>query len=119
MVEPTTVLLEHYLDLLSARQRITASNIANADTPGYRAREIDFHSEMQSLLNQASSSPGFLPISVRETMGEPARNDGNNVNLEREMKVLAENVLHFTIASLLLQKQFRGLRNAVEEGRAG
>ena len=118
MLEPTSILLERYLDLLAARQRVAASNIANADTPGCRAREIDFRYEMQSLLfHSSSSSPPFLPITVRESEGEAAKNDGNNVNLEREMKVLAENVLRFTIGSLLLQKQFRGLRNAIQEGR--
>jgi flagellar basal-body rod protein FlgB len=105
--------------LLAARQRVAAGNIANADTPGYRARDIDFRREMESLLNQPSASPPYLPITVRESWGEPAKNDGNNVNLDKEMKVLAENVLRFTVASLLLQKQIRGVRNAIQEGRGG
>ena len=115
MLNATTTLLERYLDLLAARQRITASNIANADTPGYRAREIDFGHEMQSLL--ISSGEPFLPLTVRESLEAGAKNDGNNVNLDREMQVLADNVLRFSIGSLLLQKQIRGLRNMIREGR--
>ena len=106
---PTTAHLERYLDLLAARQRVTASNIANADTPGYRAREIDFHSEMQSLVGGA--------IPVRESLAEGAKNDGNNVNMDHELQVLADNVLRFNIASLLLQREIRGVRSAIREGR--
>jgi len=116
---PTGTLLERYLDLLAARQRVTASNIANADTPGYRAREIDFRAEMQSLLYQAVPGAPYLPITVRQSWAEGAKNDGNNVHLDREMKALSENVLRFSVASLLLQRQIRGLRNAIQEGRGG
>jgi hypothetical protein len=42
--------LERYLDLLSVRQKLVASNIANADTPGYRAKDLDFATEFRSLI---------------------------------------------------------------------
>ena len=45
--------LERYMDLLSARQKLVASNIANADTPGYKTKDIDFQSEFRSLLGGA------------------------------------------------------------------
>jgi flagellar basal-body rod protein FlgB len=110
--------LEHYLDLMAARQRVTASNIANADTPGYRARELDFRAEMQTFLQQGQHGNGSYPaVLVSERRGQGARNDGNNVNLDREMKSLAENVLRFTVASSLLQKQIQGLRSAITEGK--
>ena len=117
MLGPTGVLLERYLDVLAARQRITASNIANADTPGYRSREIDFRNEMQSLLFQPRSAERPPAILVRESWDPPARNDGNNVNLDREMTALADNLVRFTVASLLLQKKARGLRSVIQEGR--
>jgi len=119
MLGPTATLLERHLDLLAARQRVAASNIANADTPGYRAREIDFRFEMESILNQVSPGRAYLPITVRESDLGGAKNDGNNVNVDREMLTLADNILRFGVASLLLQKQIRGLRNAIQEGRAG
>ena len=117
MLDPTFSLLERYLDVLAARQRIAASNIANADTPGYRARDIDLHSEVRSLLDQPASFPAHLAVFATDSWMEPAKNDGNNVNLEREMKALSENVLRFTVASMLLQKEIRGMRNAIQEGR--
>ena len=42
MLDPITSRMEQYLDLLSTRQKLVASNIANLDTPGYRTRDIDF-----------------------------------------------------------------------------
>ncbi len=108
MLSSTAGLLERYLDVLALRQRVTASNVANADTPGYRAREIDFRSEMES---------AFPTVLVRESAETPVKNDGNNVNLDREMQALAENVLRFTVASLLLQREIRGLHAVIREGR--
>jgi flagellar basal-body rod protein FlgB len=105
------------MDLLALRQRVAASNIANADTPGYRAREVDFGWHMGAFL--ASRSEPHAPISVRETWGDGARNDGNTVQLDRELKALSDHGMRFLIASMLLQKQMRGIRNAIREGRGG
>jgi len=116
MLGSTALLLERYLDILAARQRVTSANVANADTPGYRAREVDFRSEMQSFLNGGARGP-FPAVTASERWGEGAKNDGNNVSLDREMQALAENGMRFSLASLLLQKQIRGVRNAIREGR--
>jgi flagellar basal-body rod protein FlgB len=106
MLGPTGRILERYLDVLAVRQRVAASNIANADTPGYRAREVDFSWHLET-------------IAVRETWGEGAKNDGNNVQLDGQLRALADNNLRFSIASALLQKQIRAVRNAIREGRGG
>src|SRR5208283_5442066 len=89
--------LERYMDLLSARQKLVASNIANADTPGYHTRDIDFQSEFQSSL-------AGTPQTV-EVTGLEMKNDGNNVNLDRESRLLAENALRFNVASSLMKIQ--------------
>ena len=47
--------LEHYMDLLSARQKLVASNIANADTPGYHAQDIDFQAEFESAMGGSAA----------------------------------------------------------------
>jgi flagellar basal-body rod protein FlgB len=98
------------MDLLAARQRVTASNHANADTPGYRSREIDFRLEVQSLAGTPQ---------IRESLGDGAKNDANNVNVDRELQNLAENTMRFQVASLLLRNQIRGVMNAIREGRGG
>jgi flagellar basal-body rod protein FlgB len=99
------------MDVLSARQRLVASNIANADTPGYHTRDLDFQSELQKLT-------GGIPQEV-EVAGLKTKNDGNNVSLDREARLLAENALRFSIASNLMRGQIRTIRAAIQEGKNG
>jgi flagellar basal-body rod protein FlgB len=105
--------LEHYLDLLTARQRLSASNIANLDTPGYRTRDIDFQFEFMSLAEDGS--PPAAPHVV-EPEGLAGKNDGNNVSLDRETRLLAENALRFQFASQLLKHELSHLRSAIHGG---
>jgi len=101
--------LERYLDLLSARQNLVASNIANVDTPGYRTQDLDFQAEYRNAL-------GTRPETV-EVSGLPAKNDGNNVNIDREARLLSENALRFQFASGVLRSQIRLVRSAIDEGK--
>src|SRR3954463_8221359 len=103
--------LERYMALVSARQKLVASNIANADTPGYHARDIDFQFELR---NATGGEP-----QIQEAGGLAAKNDGNNVSLDRESRLLAENALRFQMASNLLRSQIRAVRSAIEEGKGG
>jgi flagellar basal-body rod protein FlgB len=102
--------LERYMDLLSARQKLVAANIANADTPGYRAKDIDFQFEFR---NAVSAAP-----EARDVAGLVSRNDGNNVSVDRESRLLAENALRFQLASNLIRAQYRAVRSAIEEGKS-
>ena len=102
--------LEHYMDLLAARQRLVTSNIANADTPGYKTRDIDFQFEFMSLVEGGSPT-------VVQPPDLAVRNDGNNVSMDREARLLAENAMRFNLASNLLRSQVRMVRSAIEEGK--
>jgi len=101
--------LERYMDLLSARQKLVASNIANADTPGYQTQDIDFQAEFRN-------AAGLAP-QVQQVAGLPTKNDGNNVSLDREARLLAENDLRFTLASQLMRAQLSLVRSAIKEGQ--
>jgi len=101
--------LEQYLDALSARQKLVARNIANADTPGYKTQDIDFHSE---LTRAGGSQPAIV-----EPEGLPTKNDGNNVNLDHQARLLAENDIRFNIATQLLRGNIHEIREAITEGR--
>ena len=59
MLDPIAGQLERYMDLLSARQKLVASNIANADTPGYLTRDLDFQSEFQNAIGFAPGRRGL------------------------------------------------------------
>ena len=108
MLGPLAGKLEQYMDLLSARQKLVASNIANADTPGYKTKDIDFQTEF---LNAMGGNPHAI-----EAQGLTVRNDGNNVNIDREARLLAENALRFSIASNLLRDQIRITKEAINGG---
>ncbi len=109
MLDPVAQNLEQYMTLMSARQKLVASNIANADTPGYRTKDIDFQTELQ---NAVSGMPPF----AHDVSGLTVKNDGNNVSLDREARLLAENALRFNIASNLLRSQIKIVRMAIEGG---
>ena len=102
--------LERYMDLLSSRQRMVASNIANVDTPGYHTRDIDFQ---QEFLHAADLSP-----QVMEVPDLTMKTDGNNVSLDREARLLSENALRFSVASQMLRSQIRGVRSAIQDGKS-
>jgi flagellar basal-body rod protein FlgB len=102
--------LERYMDLLSARQKLVATNIANADTPGYLTRDFDFQAELR---DAAGGTP-----QTTEVTGLQMKNDGNNVSLDRESRLLAENALRFQLASQLMKSQIRVVRSAIQEGKS-
>ena len=101
--------LERYMDILSARQKLVASNIANADTPGYLTQDLDFQAELRN------AGGGVLQVSG--VAGLKIKNDGNDVSLDRESRLLAENALRFQVASQLMKTQIRVVRSAIQEGK--
>ena len=122
MIDRVTQSLEVYLDLLSTRQKLVASNIANLDTPGYRTRDVDFQSELSSALarTQAGQTAGtrFAQPAATEVEGLALNNDGNNVNLDREARMMAENAMRFELGSALLASRYRSIRLAIKEGNS-
>ena len=107
MIDPIGQDLQKYMDLVSMRQKLVAANIANADTPGYRTRDIDFQFEFESL------GEGEKP-KVVEVPNLKVKNDGNDVSIDRESRMLAENALRFRLASGLLKDKFTMIRQAIQ-----
>jgi flagellar basal-body rod protein FlgB len=99
------------MNLLSVRQKLVASNIANADTPGYRTQDINFRSEFENAVQ------GQTPAKI-EPDGLPVKPDGNNVNLDRESRLLAENAMRFSIASSFARSDLSSIRTAINEGKS-
>ena len=100
------------MNLLSARQKLVASNIANVDTPGYKTKDIDFQFEFLSQMGDGT--PNLV-----EAPGLTVKNDGNNVSLDRESRLLAENALRFNLASSLMKTQLKLINSAIQEGKSG
>ena len=103
--------LGRYLTYLSERQEVIASNIANADTPGYKTLDAEPPTDFSAALQEARDG-------VVEVPGMTARNDGNNVSIDREARLLSETTMRFNLATQLLRSQLKGIRSAIEEGRS-
>jgi len=97
------------MDLVSMRQKVVSSNIANADTPGYKTQDLDFQSSYEQILN--GGSPKAVNVA-----GLTTKNDGNNVDLDREARLLAENALRFSMASNLMKGHIAQMKEAIKEG---
>jgi len=97
------------MDLLSDRQKLVASNIANADTPGFKTQDIDFQFEYETL------AKGQQP-QVIQPDGLPEKPDGNNVNIDRESRMLAENQMRFNLASVLVKAKLKTVQEAITGG---
>ena len=117
MFEAVAGNLERYMNLLSTRQKLVASNIANADTPGYKTKDIDFRAEFaqQMQAQECGSAPTTGPQTI-EAEGLPVKSDGNNVSLDRESRMLAENAMRFQVATSLAQSELHSIRSAIQEG---
>ncbi len=116
------------LRLRAHRSNILASNIANADTPGYKARDIDF----KSILGQQLKPTGVEPVGMRNThanhigIGQPlpgcepqyrnplqASMDGNTVDSHIEYTRFAENTLMYQASLQFLGSRFKSLMSAI------
>jgi flagellar basal-body rod protein FlgB len=88
----TMAALEAGLTGEAQRQRATSDNIANVNTPGYRAKRVDFETSLARALDRKGSST----VSVAQSLAEPwASLNGNSVSLEAETAVLVKSGLHY------------------------
>jgi flagellar basal-body rod protein FlgB len=109
-----------------AKQAVAAGNLANLDTPGYRAREASFgdmlNGEVQKLgltPTNANHLPGIGSDGpqAKEVEGLDARRDGNNVQLDRELLVMNKAAADFSAAQTALAAKFRLVRYAINEAK--
>src|SRR5947209_1452698 len=95
--------LSNYLNAASAREQLIASNIANANTPGFKTTDIDFSQALKNAM-QGVENGANQPTAVGEL---PERPDGNNVSLERETLAMAETEARFRMAAQVVRAQLR------------
>jgi len=113
---PMIQTLTRALDLSALRQRVVSENIANIDTPGYQTRDIDFTAEFQRALNQDESDAASQPVAVHTLRGLEQRPDGNNVSIDRESMLMAQNQLQFQTGVAVLRSEFSRLQMAISGG---
>lgn len=119
LFDNTLTQLERALDARLYRHTLLASDLANVDTPGHRARDLDFEAAMRSLAFEgagADSRAAALKSATRELEGAPAGLDGNTVELDRTMAALADNGLEYGAAARAAGKKLSILRYVAGDG---
>ena len=120
------------LNLRAQRQEILAGNIANADTPGYQARDIDFASQLNKVIAQGRPGGSGVALSLTSARHIPAQNlqppqlellyrvpdqpagDGNTVDMDRERTNFADNSLKYQTDLTLLTGQIKGMMSVIQ-----
>ena len=102
-----------YLDLSATAAKLAAGNMANIDTPGYKALGMDFAAEMHSALTSLEEDRNQEPVHVGLEDGLITRPDGNNVSMDRESLNLAEAQLKFRTGVAVLRQQYQMVMDAV------
>ena len=104
--------LSRYLDLAVTETKLTAANMANIDTPGYRTRGFDFQAEMQKALAGVDTGRE-APAHVADVDGLISRPDGNNVSMDREGLHMAEAQLKFRTGVALIRLENQRVMDAI------
>ena len=129
----TISILERSLNLRSKRHHVLASNIANMDTPNYKAFDLVIEEEL-SKPKQGSATVKLVrtddnhladktrPMDkIKLKLADPPeftlRGDGNTVDLDKTMGDLAENTLLYKTVAQIISKKFQGLKNVIQGGK--
>ena len=107
----TSSALKAALDGLAQRQRVTADNIANINTPGFLAGRVDFESSLRGALARGEKPASASAVVARSL--EPTNTNGNNVNLDTETVSATETGLRYQLALNALDGKYNSLRTAL------
>ena len=136
----TVEVLAKSVDLRTRQHNLISSNVANAETPGFTPRALEFERQLQSAVKKSSARgaasesaqphPAHIPLkgagpariqqvggTVVEVPAQTPGRDNNGVELENEMNRMMQNQVLFNASAQLLAKKFEGLRTALREGK--
>lgn len=130
-VDRTADLLKSVLDLRAKNQQVISSNIANAETPGYSARTLEFEEHLKNALDGGSlrptaTHPEHIPLentqfseikgSITSRKDKTGIGDENSVNVDQEMVKLSENQILYEAAITMLNKKMSLLKYTINGG---
>lgn len=130
VVSPVEQVLERALAASALRHKVIANNIANVNTPGFKKSRVRFEDELQQALDGsriplAATDPRHLPgrhaasIPTPQTVpvtGTTMRRDGNNVDIDQEMALMAENNIYYSALAQQMANYFSGIKTAINGG---
>ena len=122
LFDKTTRALGASLTLRQTRNNVISSNVANAETPNFQAKKMDFENalaralDVEDLGGTASGAIGRVGAEIYENPDISVNNDGNTVDMDKEMASLAENSLMYKAAVQLINKKMATLKYAATDG---
>ncbi|GHC26038.1 flagellar basal body rod protein FlgB [Aidingimonas halophila] len=120
------------LNLRSQRHEVLSSNIANADTPNYKARDFDFSSELSRVMQQgraesrgtelavtssrhiAGQAPASAGVDMKYRVPDQPSLDGNTVDMDRERTQFADNAMRYQASLTFANSRIQGLKSAMQ-----
>lgn len=132
LFDKTTSALQTTIGMRHLKNTVTSANIANAETPGYHAKKIDFEDalaralDLDGLRGLSANHEDHIAVGGKSASIKPdiyenpegaINNDGNTVDLEKEMSALAENAIMYRAAVQLINKKLAAMKYAAQDGR--
>lgn len=133
LFDKTTQALGASLNMRLLKHNVTAANIANAETPGYKSMQVEFEDalarslDLDGMRTLSTSSEDHIAVGggsiskiragVFENPNGAVSNDGNSVDMEKEMATMAENTTLYKTALSLINKKLAALKYAATDGR--
>ena len=135
---PTMKILERSLDLIAQRHQVLLANVANEETPRFKAKDLDFQSVLDSMVrpgfngvpmarSDAAPHPRHLPLPgqpdginppvMKDSPTKSPGLDGNTVSMEKTMAALHDNSTLYGAASQILARKYQGLLGAIRDSR--
>jgi flagellar basal-body rod protein FlgB len=120
--------LENALNYSSTKQKVIAQNISNADTPGYKVKNVSFKSELNDAMSSVSGkqtnskhfaiqSSGRVGVSITTDRSTSYNHTGNNVDIDKEMSDLATNQIYYNAMIERISGKFNSLQTVIKGGR--
>ncbi|MBO1272382.1 flagellar basal body rod protein FlgB [Shewanella sp. 4t3-1-2LB] len=117
---------QYTLGIRAQRAEVLSSNIANADTPNYKARDVDFNAALQNAVGKqqsmqmAATAENHFDMKslVQENVkfripNQPDTGDGNTVDMQEEQQVFMQNALEYQMSLGFLDGKFSGMKKAI------
>jgi flagellar basal-body rod protein FlgB len=117
--------LEQALKYSSTKQKAISHNIANVDTPNYKAKNVTFKTDLSNSMQALKTNEKHVDFSggqstgvkVNTSTGTLYNHNGNNVDIDKEMASLAENQIYFNAVADRLSSKFNSLKTVIKGGK--
>lgn len=125
----TITTLEQAMNYSTAKQKVISHNIANSDTPNYKAKSVSFNSEFSRILKDSMQanktdirhydfkSTNSKSFSVFTQNSSSYNHNGNNVDIDKEMAELAKNQIYYNAVADRIGSKFNSLKTVIRGGK--